>query len=144
MFRLKLANGRVVRRRGARKEVIVEVPDEGSAEIVIENGDDAGVVSNLEVVPPVTRRYRAVISRTVTQRAVVEFEAEETVDPYAMTDEILGLVTDADWQTSDPGYGYIESIEPVEAVADPAEEELLEEALEGVVVEVAPEEEAVV
>jgi len=92
----------------------------------------AGVVSAVEPVEPVTKRYRATVTRTVTQTALVEFDAPETADLYTMAEALLAQIPADAWVESPAeSWGYIDRIEAVESVADPAApEELLEDDMD--------------
>lgn len=84
----------------------------------------AGVVEEVVVVDPVAKRYRAVITRTVTQSAVVEFTALEGENTQTLAEALLPTIAPELW-TTDPvnTWGYIDRIEEVVDVAIEAEPE---------------------
>lgn len=74
-------------------------------------------VANVAVVPGTTRRYRAVLSRSVTLKTVVEFDAPETADTYAMAQALGEQVPFDAYEVVDQGYSYVDKVETVEAPA---------------------------
>lgn len=80
-------------------------------------------VGNVAVVPSVTRRYRAVLSRSVTLKTVVEFDAPETADTYAMAQSLGEQVPFESYEVVDQGYSYVDKVEPLDeapaSVIDP-------------------------
>lgn len=86
----------------------------------------AEIVSTVEVVDPMTKRYRATITRTITESAVVEFDALETEDLNAVANALVqALPPDAWVDNAAADYGWIDRIEEVSVAAvDPALETL--------------------
>ena len=81
------------------------------------------VVSDVVAVAPEPRRYRATISRTVTQTAVVEFTADEGADTHAMAQDLLDSVAPEAWTTQPAeSWGYIDKIEEIDDIADGADD----------------------
>lgn len=53
------------------------------------------MASNVSVVAPATRRFRAVVTRSIRQVAVVEFDGQEGADMWALSEDIVAQVPDA-------------------------------------------------
>lgn len=70
-------------------------------------------VANVTTSLPQIRRYRAVVVRSIEQRAVVEFDALEGVDPYMMGQDIVSQVDPAAWVSGEPGYAYVRDMDEV-------------------------------
>jgi len=87
-----------------------------AAPLSTETDAPVATVTDVEVALPVRKRYRGVVVRNRTERAVVEFEADETADLYAVAEALLPQIP-ADAWTPDPSndYGYIDRIDEVEA-----------------------------
>lgn len=81
------------------------------------------VVSDVVAVAPEPRRYRATISRFVTQTAVVEFTADEVADTHAMAQDLLDSVSPEAWVTQpSDSWGSIDKIEEIDDIASDYEE----------------------
>lgn len=80
-------------------------------------------VANVAVVPGVARRYRAVLCRSVTLKTVVEFDAPETADTYAMAQSLADQVAFDAYEVVDQGYAYVDKVEALDeapaSVIDP-------------------------
>lgn len=86
---------------------------------------EPSVSVTVDVMPASTMRHRAVVVRTVTQYAIVEYDATEGADPYAQAEAIAAAVPDDAWTMRGEPWAYIESSEPVDApaaMADTAEQ----------------------
>lgn len=70
-------------------------------------------VANVTTTAPQMRRYRAVVVRSIEQRAVVEFDAMEGSDPYLMGQEIVAQVAPEAWVSGDPGYAYVRDMDEI-------------------------------
>lgn len=88
----------------------------------------AGIVTAVEAVEAQTKRYRATVTRTVTETALVEFDAPETADLYVMAEALLPQIPADAWvESSADSWGYIDRIEPVDVA--PASEAPVEQTL---------------
>ena len=76
---------------------------------------EAKAIAGVTVVEPVTRRYRAVVTRNIRETAVVEFDAPDGFDTYAIGDELMRMVPPDAWTPSDPQGGWVDRIEAVDA-----------------------------
>ena len=86
-----------------------------------EVAEPALAVADVVTVEPVEKTYRAVVTRTVTQTALVEFVALEGTDTMTMAQGLLETVPPESWVTQpSESWGYIDSIEEVGAAADVA------------------------
>jgi len=116
-----LAAPAALSRRGRRPRYVKD----GSL-IPVEAGTPAiepVVTGNVTVVEPVIRRYRAVVSRSVNATAVVEFDAYEDEDLWAIAKALVPQIPAEAWSVTvngDDTYGYIDRIEPISPAADPA------------------------
>lgn len=82
------------------------------------------VVADVVAVEPIMKTFRATVTRTITQTAVVEFTAAEGTDQHSMAQSLLETIPPESWvdQPAD-SWGYIDRIEEVVAadpLADPA------------------------
>lgn len=76
------------------------------------------VVSNVEAVAPQTKRYRATVTRTITESCVVEFDALETENLWQIAEALVPQVPADAWiDNPTESYGYIDRIEEVEPAA---------------------------
>lgn len=74
------------------------------------------IVTDVAAVDPTTRRFRATVTRTVTQTALVEFDAPETADLYVMAEALLPQIPVEAWVDSPAdSWGFIDRIEPIDA-----------------------------
>lgn len=84
-----------------------------------EVAEPALAVADVVTVEPVEKTYRAVVTRTVTQTALVEFVALEGTDTMTMAQGLLETIPPESWVTQPAeSWGYIDTIEEVGAVAD--------------------------
>lgn len=124
MLGARAAATKLARRFSRRDDIALVDPMTTTAvpEAVVET-----VVSDVVPVDPVPKTYRATVTRTVTQTAVVEFTAPEGTDSYTMAQGLLESIPAEHWVTQPAdSWGYIDHIEevgPAEAVeiADPLE-----------------------
>lgn len=58
-------------------------------------------VSAVTTVAPQMKRFRATATRTVTQTALVEFDALEGQDPYMLAEDVCAAVAPEQWTTSE-------------------------------------------
>jgi exonuclease VII small subunit len=79
--------------------------------------DLKAIVANVDAVTPEMRRWRAVVSRNITQRAVVEFDAPEGVDRWHLAEAIAAQVPADAWVGGEPSMGYVDQMEPVAITA---------------------------
>lgn len=77
---------------------------------------------SVEAVTAARRRYRGVVTRQLTQYAVVEFDADEGIDPYALAEGVVAAVPDDAWQDRGEPWAYLESYEAIEPAAAPADD----------------------
>lgn len=95
-----------------------------------DDGDEASVGS-VAVVAPRLRRYRAVVVRSVSEQAVVEFDALETDPQHELAEAVAAKVPAGSWVRREGSgcgqYAYLDKVEDIgpvlapAAVADPAE-----------------------
>lgn len=84
-----------------------------------EVAEPALAVADVVTVEPVEKTYRAVVTRTVTQTALVEFVALEGTDTMTMAQGLLETIPPESWVTQPAeSWGYIDTIEEVGAAAD--------------------------
>lgn len=74
------------------------------------------VAQNVEAVEPERRRFRAVVTRHVRQVAIVEFDAMEGADQYALGDQIQQMIPDDAWVSEAPGSGWVSEMKPIDVV----------------------------
>lgn len=74
---------------------------------------DTRAVANVQQVTPTPQRYRAVVTRMVTQVAVVEFDASPVTDRWALAKELVAQIPGDAWTSGLPGEGYIDTLETV-------------------------------
>lgn len=86
----------------------------------------AEILSTVEVVAPTTKRYRATVTRTITESAVVEFDALETDDLNGLANALVQTLPPEAWvDNAASDYGWIDRIDEVSpAAVDPALETL--------------------
>lgn len=75
---------------------------------------------NVAVVAPTSRRYRATISRSIRETAVVEFDASETDDRWALAESLMDSIPDEAWVRQRSGDVYIDTMEDVAASSETA------------------------
>lgn len=68
---------------------------------------------NVTAQAPQVRRFRAVVTRSIAQTAVVEFDAPEGADRYMLANELAVQVPDDAWVSAEPSTGWVDQIEPV-------------------------------
>ena len=89
------------------------------------------LVSGVESVEPMTKRYRATVSRTITQTTVVEFDASETADLYTIAEELLPQIPADAWASvPSDSFGYIDKIEEAESAPVSPDAELDDEIVD--------------
>lgn len=81
--------------------------------------------AGVTVVEPQVRRYRAVLTRTISLKTVIEFDAPETADRYALADELAAQVPLDAYETVEEGHAWVDNIEAIDAA-------LVETTLDGV------------
>jgi len=94
---------------------------------------DAPVVQSVTPVDPQMKKFRATVCRTVTQSAIVEYEALETQGQHSVAEDLAAQVPDESW-TTDPSnsWCYIDRLEDLgpTGAADPAIETADDDTLE--------------
>lgn len=76
---------------------------------------DVATATAVTVVDPVPCRMRAVVCRSISERAVVEYTGTETDDRQAVIDAILPQIPDDAWQrNTSNSWAYIESLECID------------------------------
>lgn len=95
---------------------------------------DSPVVQAVTPVDPQIKKFRATVCRTVTQSAIVEYEALETQGQYSVAEDLAAQVPDEAW-TTDPAnsWCYIDKVEdlgPAGAVESPGIETADDDTLE--------------
>lgn len=70
-------------------------------------------VSNVVAVEGTSRRWRAVVTRSVQQTAVVEFDAPDTADRWQLAKEVAAKIPDEAWQAGQPCDPYIQDMDVV-------------------------------
>lgn len=81
---------------------------------------DAKAVGNVQAVTPQMRRFRAVVTRHIRQTAVVEFDAMEGQDQYAIGEQVVGMIPETAWMTEDPSSGYVSNLTMIDTDALPS------------------------
>lgn len=76
------------------------------------------LAANVTAVPAAMRRFRAVVTRSITQTAVVEFDGPEGANTWDLAEEIVGQVPDDAWTSADPSGGWLDRIEIIGDAAD--------------------------
>lgn len=81
-------------------------------------------VASVTTVAPQMKRFRATASRTVTQTALVEFDALEGQDPYLIAEDVCAAVPPEQWTTSEAdswcSLSNLQDIGAAGSAADPA------------------------
>jgi hypothetical protein len=111
MLGARAAATKLARRFSRRDDIALVDPMTTTAvpEAVVET-----VVSDVVPVDPLPKTYRATVTRTVTQTAVVEFTAPEGTDSYTMAQGLLESIPAEHWVTQPAdSWGYIDHIEEV-------------------------------
>lgn len=105
------------RRPGYRREELLPPPALDHAPLSTETDAVLTSVSDVEVVTPVRKRYRGIVVRNRVERAIVEFDADETTDLYRVAEELIPQIPAEAW-TIDPAtdnWGYLERVEEAPA-----------------------------
>jgi hypothetical protein len=125
-IRLLRARGALARRFSRRDDVALvdpalALPLDAVAE------DPTLAVADVVAVEPVEKVYRATVSRTVTQTAVVEFAALEGTDTNTLAQGLLETIPPEAWATQPAdSWGYIDKIEEVATVDAAVEGEFID------------------
>ena len=80
------------------------------------------LAENVTAVPAAMRRFRAVVTRSIMQTAIVEFDGPEGANTWDLAEEIVGQVPDDAWMSADPSGGWLDRIEIIGDAADAATE----------------------
>ena len=117
-IRLLGQRGRAFARRFSRRDEFDVVDDPLLSVADAEPLPEEPVVTDVVVVEPVEKVYKATVTRTVTQTAVVEFTAMEGTDTMTMAQELLETIPPESWVTQPTdSWGYIDQIEEVAEAA---------------------------
>jgi len=137
MFALALgrktaAAAHVRNRPGNRREEILDLPAEAEPAL---GAEATPTVGDIAVVTPIRKRYRAIVTRNRVERAVVEFDADETADFYVLAQDLIKQIPADAWSVdpvTDQTWGYLDRVEEVpaevaavEEIGDPVEDTLL-------------------
>lgn len=126
------------RARHVRDDLEMPLAIDPALDPVLDTVDQGAVLEEPTVqavtpVDPQVKKYRATITRTVTQTAIVEYEALETQASYSVAEDLAAQVPAESW-TTDPSnsWCYIDKLEDLgpAGAADPAIETADDDTLE--------------
>jgi len=121
MYALNLRRPTTMERHRAHFESTRQVRDEIEMPLALdpvldpvyqEPAAEAPVVQAVTPVDPQVKKYRATITRTVTQSAIVEYEALETQGQYSVAEDLAAQVPAESWTTdAENSWCYIDKLE---------------------------------